>query len=172
MKISDLRVLPAIRLLVVLALAGCVHAPAPAVQHVYIVRHAEKVSGDDPALSAAGTARAAALAALLQDRGIGRIFSTDTRRTRSTAMPLAERLGLEIEIYDHRRPDALAAKVRAAGQNALIVGHSNTIAGLAEAFGAQPGAAVADDEYDRLYVIRLTEDDVTSEIRRYAPAGK
>lgn len=146
-------------------------APVPieplAVPRVFIVRHAEKLPGPDPALSEAGQVRALALARLLDEAGITRIFSTDTRRTRSTANPLAQRLGLAIEIYDHREQRALAERIRSSGETVLVVGHSNTIGELAVAFGIEPGSAVSDDEYDRLYVIRLAEPGVVGEIRRF-----
>ncbi|MBW3567385.1 MAG: histidine phosphatase family protein [Proteobacteria bacterium] len=145
--------------------AACAVTPVePA--HIYIVRHAEKLAGDDPALSEAGKARARALAGLLAERGVTRIFSTDTLRTRSTAAPLAARLGVPVEIYDHKTPVELAEQVRDSGESVLIVGHSNTIAGLAAAFGADAGPEVRDDEYDRLYDIALAEP-VRVDIRCY-----
>lgn len=140
----------------------------PAHPQVWIVRHAEKLPGDDPALSPAGLARAEELARKIQH--VDAIYSTDTRRTRSTAAPLATRLGQEIEIYDHRDPAALAARVRESGQSALIVGHSNTIADLAAAFGVDPGPEVRENEYDRLYLITLDPDGVKGERRRYGDA--
>lgn len=150
-----------------LVVAGCAVAP-PAPQQVWIVRHAEKQAGDDPALTPAGEARAQALAQL---RFIPqRVFSTDTRRTRSTALPTASRWQLPVEIYDHRDPAALAARVLESGENTLIVGHSNTIAGLAAAFGVDPGREVRENEYDRLYVITLRPEGAIGEIRRYGDA--
>jgi len=150
--------------------AAC--AVTPAAPHVYVVRHAEKMSGDDPALSEMGIARAEALANLLAERNITRIFSTDTHRTRGTAAPLAARLGIQTEIYDHRAPEQLAARIRESGETVLVVGHSNTIAGIAATFGVDAGSAVEEDEYDRLYVIRLAPSEVHGEIRWYPEAKR
>ncbi len=151
-------------------LAACTFtftAPSAAPQ-VFIVRHAEKVSGPDPELSAAGKARARALANRLEAEGITRIFSTDTRRTRDTAAPLAARLGLDVEIYDPRRDRELAALIRNSGETVLVVGHSNTVGGLVALFGIAPGEPIDEaTEYDRLYVITLAGDEVRGEIRRY-----
>lgn len=170
MKIMHLRsVTPFYRgaVFVMLALvAGCademITPPHPAT--VYIVRHAEKAEGADPALTAAGQARAEALAD--QFLVVDHVYSTDTLRTRSTAAPTASRHGKPVQIYDHREPAALVARVRSHGGTTLIVGHSNTIADIAARFGADPGEPVSENEFDRLYVIWLSEP-VRSEIRRY-----
>ena len=67
---------------------------------VIVIRHAEKESGGpvDPPLSAAGEARAALLARMFGDaKGPGRldaIYVSPAVRSRSTAAPLAARLGL------------------------------------------------------------------------------
>lgn len=133
---------------------------------IYVVRHAEKLAGDDPELSEQGRWRAVRLADRLADAGIERIFSTDTKRTRATAAPLAEKLGLEIELYDHRRQHELAARLRAGSETVLVVGHSNTIDTFVKALGADPGPPVGDDEYDRLYAVRLAP--LAAELERYA----
>lgn len=70
-----------------------------------LVRHGlpiRKVSEDgspaDPALSDEGRAQAAAAADWLAGERIDRLYASPLRRARETAMPLADRLGLEIEI--------------------------------------------------------------------------
>jgi hypothetical protein len=56
---------------------------------LFLVRHAEKSApnGDLP-LSAEGRSRAAMLASMLHDTGVGRIYTTEMVRTRETAEPL------------------------------------------------------------------------------------
>jgi 2,3-bisphosphoglycerate-dependent phosphoglycerate mutase len=51
----------------------------------------------------------------------------------------------------------------------LVVGHSNTTGALAGHLGGDPGPAIDDaTEFDRLYVISITEDGtVSSRIERY-----
>lgn len=148
-------------------------SPTPSVPEtmqstVFVVRHAEKLGGHDPALTGAGQARAETLAALLANERIVRIFSTDTERTRLTAAPLAERLRLQVELYDHRDLAGLAWMLQQTAGNALVVGHSNTIAETVAALGAVAGPAVSDDEYDRLYVVTLTADGrAHAQVRRY-----
>jgi hypothetical protein len=80
--------------------AGAASNPAPDARSLadtgttvlYLVRHAEKTpppyeeTPPNPALSQGGRARAAQLANVLASEGITRIFSTDYRRTRETAL--------------------------------------------------------------------------------------
>src|SRR4029077_6321979 len=64
-------------------------------QHIVLVRHADPAAGGvDPTLSPAGVHRAAVLAKMLADAGIVAIFTSDLRRTKETAKPLAQLLGI------------------------------------------------------------------------------
>ena len=65
---------------------------------IYMVRHAEKVKGDnpDPSLNTAGFARAEALKAALIDASVDAIIVSSFQRTQQTAKPLAEHLGLQM----------------------------------------------------------------------------
>jgi phosphohistidine phosphatase SixA len=137
---------------------------------IYLVRHAEKVlDGTDPALSAAGEARAGALARLLAESGIDAIHSTDFRRTRDTVAPLARRLGLPVMLYDPARPEALVNEILGGGGRHLVVGHSNTVPELVDLLDGDGGPPIDEaGEYDRLYVVTRTADGrVRSELRRY-----
>ena len=79
------------RLLLVLFLALPLFAlPLAAQPTVIVVRHAEALTGDDPGLSEAGTARANALAKSLKDAGITAIYVTQYARTRDTASRSAD----------------------------------------------------------------------------------
>jgi 2,3-bisphosphoglycerate-dependent phosphoglycerate mutase len=123
---------------------------------VVLVRHAEKAAepASDPPLSSAGTTRAADLARALANAGITRIHSSDTRRTRDTAAPLAEALGIEIELYDPRDLPAMAARLRALPGRHLVVGHSNTTDELSGLMGGATFGQIEEPwEYDRLYFL-------------------
>lgn len=163
-----------------LALAACQTAPIADGGTAYLVRHAEKVTGDaamqiedprDPPLTSAGQARAEALADRLADAGIAEIWSTDTTRTLDTARPLAARLGIAIQLYDPFDLEGFAAQLKTDPDvTVLVVGHSNTTPQLAEALGAEPGAPIVEaTEYDRLYVIDLAAG--SGEIERFGAAS-
>ena len=143
-------------------------APTVAAHQIYLVRHAEKQTGSDPSLTDAGHQRAVLLADLLADKGVTHIHSTNYRRTLETAAPLAERLGLQVELYDPSDLEAFADTLASMPGAHLVVGHSNTPPPLAEALGGDPGSDIDEAaEYDRLYVITLNASDVDSRIERF-----
>lgn len=140
---------------------------------VFLVRHAEKEEGLDPALTEAGRARAEELARTLRDAGIERVHSTDYARTRATAAPLAERLGLEVELYDPRALPSFLEGVRDSGGRHLVVGHSNTTPQAVGLLGGEPGEPIVEaTEYDRLYAVTLGADgSVSTVLWRLADGG-
>jgi broad specificity phosphatase PhoE len=142
-----------------LALPATAAAQEPTV--VVLVRHGEKAAsgGQDPELSEAGTARAAALAAALADAGVDAVVTTNLRRTRLTAGPLLRELKLSPEVVpaggaDHAKAVADAVR-RHAGQTVLVVGHSNTVPAIITALGAPPMDELCDHEYSNLFVVVL-----------------
>jgi len=129
---------------------------------VFIVRHAEradagmaaaKMAGADPELSDAGKARAAALAALLKDAKISAIFTTEYKRTRDTAQPLAAATGIAAAAVDSKDAAGLIDKVKASAGNVLVVGHSNTVPEIIKALGVSETVAIPDDQFDNLFVV-------------------
>lgn len=151
----------------VITASGIMTSDAPL--SVFLVRHAEKLTGDDPGLTMDGQARADALADLLIDANIEYIHSSDYQRTRQTATPLADRLGLTVELYDPRDLPGLAAQLKADGGRHLIVGHSNTTGELTDLLGGDSGTPIIEaTEYDRLYVVtRGADGDATSTLLRF-----
>ena len=158
-----------------LSFAACATAPPAGAETgasatVFLVRHAEKVkSPDDPELHAVGEERAERLAAMLRDAGITAIHSTDFRRTRDTAAPLARVLGLDVRLYDWDELGVLAEAIRLEGGRHLVVGHSDTTPELVELLGGEPGPPIDEqDEHDRLYVVTIGADGgVTTVLLRY-----
>lgn len=136
---------------------------------LFLVRHGEKQAGADPALSAAGELRAAALAERLSAEGVTEIWSTATRRTEQTAGPLAVALALPVQTYDAGALPTFANQLSETPGVKLVVGHSNTADALAALLGADPGPPIDDaTEFDRLYVITITDGyQVSSRIERY-----
>lgn len=141
---------------------------------VFLVRHAEKMTGPDPILTSDGADRAFDLANVLSDAKIERIHTSDYKRTHLTAGPLAKRLGVTVELYDPRDLPAIAATLKADGGRHLVVGHSNTTGELTELLGGDGGAAIVEaTEYDRLYVVTIGADgEATSTLLRFGAIAR
>ncbi len=124
---------------------------------IFLVRHAERaaISGrvpSDTGLSAVGRTRARALAEELKDAKISAIYTTEYKRTKETAAPLAKSLGIRPEIgpSDLR---ALVARLKASRGNVLVVGHSNTLPQIINALGVSARIKVPESDYDDLFLV-------------------
>ena len=155
-------------LLVALLGAKAVSSPtAPLADTVVIVvRHAEKVgpSGDVP-LSPAGEARARILVEVAREAGVTGIITTQFQRTRQTALPLAQALGITPEVVEakgpapeHAKAVAEAIRSRYAGKTVLVVGHSNTVPAIVAALGGPSFPDLCDEAYDNLFTVIVAPD--------------
>lgn len=128
---------------------------------VFVVRHAERAAepANDPAISPDGQQRAALLAAALSAAKIDAIITTNFRRTKETAAPLATKLGLEpIEIGVRKNeaaahvPEVVAAIKKLNGA-VLVVGHSNTVAQIVTALSGEPTQQLCETSYSHIFVV-------------------
>jgi broad specificity phosphatase PhoE len=128
------------------------------------VRHADTDTTmgaqPDPPLNARGQLRAQLLADFMESidvvASVDAIYASEFRRTQETATPLAERIGLEVDIADHYEVEAFMREVMREhkGEIVLIVSHSDVIAPLiAELHGHQSVPDIAPDEYDNVYIV-------------------
>lgn len=120
---------------------------------VYVIRHLQKAAGEDPPLTAEGSAEARRLAWFLERSGIRAIYATPTRRAMETAAPLAARLGIAVTPYDPDDPAALVQAARSVGGNVLVVGHSNTVGDLVASFGGRSPPVLTEEDYGTLFVV-------------------
>ncbi|WAC41817.1 SixA phosphatase family protein [Pedobacter sp. SL55] len=146
---------------------------------VWVVRHAEKDALDpqdkDPDLSADGAKRAEALMKRLKGQKIDSIFVTDYKRTKLTGFPLADRIGISLKTYEPSKASELSAnlKANAGGKKILIVGHSNTVLELIEAFGGKrPVAKLSDDDYDYIFELTIKGDKVDVKTDHYGEESR
>ena len=142
------------------ASAGAAAAQEPTV--VILTRHAEKAGdrGDDPALSRAGRARARALVRALAHERIDAVITTQYRRTRETAEPLAQARHLAPEVVDVHRGDyvrRIAESIRShhAGQGVLVVAHAESVARIIAALGGPRLPDLCDWQFGDLYTLVL-----------------
>ena len=146
--------------LLVLAHSSCGYAQDD-LSFIYLVRHAEKQAGPDPALTPIGEQRAENYAEWLGACEIQHVFSTETQRTTQTATPLAEKLKLEVQSYDPQQLDKFAEQLKSVEGNVFVVGHSNTTPQLVELLGGDAGEPIDESsEFDRVYQLVIQDGQV------------
>jgi phosphohistidine phosphatase SixA len=128
-------------------------------RHVFLVRHTEREwKGEDPPLTAVGEARAQALAAALRDSGITAIITTQWRRARDTAAPLAKLLKLTpgvVPVYDGKSRENIQAVAdivrRHKDETVLVVGHI-TVTGVIAALGGPSLPTICENVFSDLFL--------------------
>jgi broad specificity phosphatase PhoE len=129
---------------------------------VVLVRHAEKATNpkDDPPLTKAGKERAQALVDALKDAKVTAIVTSDAQRTRETAQPLAETLGLKPRVVGlgsagaKAHAEAVAAELRRlAGGVVVVVDHSDAIPFIIAALGGPRIHEIASKEYADFFLL-------------------
>jgi phosphohistidine phosphatase SixA len=150
--------------LVLPALLLCQLAAAQNVHTIFLVRHAEKASGaPDAGLSPQGQKRAECLATMLKDAGIKHIYVTDAKRTQETAAPLAKDLKITPTVIPAKDPNSMIRDMTySSAGNILAVGHSNTLPFILARMKAGTIPPIGEDEYDRMYVLTVTESATAS----------
>ena len=181
LKIFTIKVLRVLLLITLLA-SFFITAPeialaqSPEVTTVFLVRHAERsefpCTRNDPSckfecnecLSSPGKARAEQLVHVLSEAKIEAIYSTPTHRTKETAEPLADFLGLEVTTLEigpnvNDFPRKIAKKVKEhIGQRLLIVSHSGgplRVAAIINELNGDPNACPIGNDYDNLCLVIL-----------------
>lgn len=161
-----------VRTLVLLIVVAAMARPALAQQSIFLVRHAERADSvpgqaptmaTDPDLSDIGRARAQSLASVLKDAGITTIYTTEYKRTRQTAEPLAKALGLTPVVIKASETARLVKELAASKGNALVIGHSNTVPDVIKGLGVTTPQSIKDDEFDDLFIV--TPGQIPSVVR-------
>ena len=120
---------------------------------VYVMRHLQKGDGDDPPLSAQGSANALRLVPFFKTDPPSVIFVSPTRRAQETAAALARALRVTPKLYDPRDPAELLEAVGKEKGTVLIVGHSNTVPDIIERLGGERPPALSDGDYGDVWKI-------------------
>ena len=126
---------------------------------VILVRHAERAAAPagDPALTPAGEQRAQALAQALAGLRVNAILTTSLRRTRDTAAPLAQALGLQPQVVDAKgaaHVPAVVEAVKAQSGVVLVVGHSNTIPAVIAGLGGPRLADLCETSFHHVFLLQ------------------
>jgi phosphohistidine phosphatase SixA len=125
---------------------------------IYIVRHAEKSTEpkNDPHLTVQGEQRAIALKELLQNKKVKQIFSTNTNRTKETAMPISNLANIPIQLYNNDTTSNFYKHIFLSKKNTLVVGHSNTVLKMLDSLHLQGNVkSIGDNVYDNLFIVKV-----------------
>jgi len=144
---------------------------------IYLVRHAEKLPGEDPLLTTDGNKRAGDLMRTLKDKHIQRIFVTEFKRTQNTADSLRIQLGIDTVHYlsDTSCTD-LFGKIKANNDmenTILIIGHSNTIPVIIRKLGIAnyPPVDIPSNEFDNLFLVKFKKGKPSLKKMKYGAAS-
>ncbi len=142
-----------------------------------LLRHAEKDTSSygsmmmnaDPPLSKAGELRAERLINVLAAFKPDIIYSTNYKRTKATAAPLAAQSGKEIQLYDPKKLPLFAdSLLLVKGKTIVVVGHSNTTPALVDLLIKENKYAALDDaEYGTYWIVTLQNGKAIEEVRKY-----
>ena len=137
---------------------------------VFLVRHAEREDEprQDPPLKTEGVARSKELARLLGNAGIKAIYTSQFARTRLTGEPLAAKLGLTItpialksnpanprQIAEESTAEVVNKILERAGENVLVVGHSNSVPDVIKMLGGDVVPTIDERTFDDLFVVTV-----------------
>lgn len=127
---------------------------------VILVRHAEKniePENPDPDLAPAGLERAKEIARVFGDTGINAIYATQYKRTQQTVKPLADRIGLNLNLLNSNQTDELVSRIQTThrGQVVFVAGHNNSVPAIVSALSNESYPLIPESEYDNLYIVTI-----------------
>lgn len=130
---------------------------------VYVMRHLPKAISEDKDqdLSEEGHSMAVALSDLDFMKQVDVGYTTDYKRTRQTLTPSAKQHQFEVRTYDPRDTQALVDEINKqyCGKTVMIVGHSNTVPSIVQAFDGQFEVSFAGPALPQSTQIHLDEAD-------------
>lgn len=133
----------------------------PALEFIYIIRHAEKQSGKDPSLTNEGLQRAENYGVFFSNLDIKQIYASKYKRNQETATPIAKVLGLQLLPFDPFDYARFAEQLKTKSGNSIVVAHSDLTVLLAS-LGAPTEPEIDHEDYSRLYQIMLLDKQFLS----------
>jgi 2,3-bisphosphoglycerate-dependent phosphoglycerate mutase len=135
-------------------------------QTFYIVRHAEKAdNSNDPQLSQQGIDRAVDLEKYLAAKKLDSVFTSTFKRTMLTGLTVSLPRGIPQLSIDQQNQQTLnnfiqRMKSIKTNKGILIVGHTNTVPTIVQGLSGQSIAAIAENDYDNIYIVEIKNGNV------------
>ncbi len=134
-----------------------------------LVRHAEKdisATADkvDPELTEDGKTRAEKLVRTIRRYKPGAVYSSDFKRTRNTAAPVAAWRKKEMQIYDPKLlKELMDAMMASRTKRFLVVGHNNTTPALANLLiNEEKYEKLPETEYGKIWIVKMRNGKLKS----------
>ena len=132
----------------------------------YFIRHAEKQTGSDPALTVKGEQRANEWINYFFLKDVDAILSSDTNRTRSTAAPLSRAKKIETTIYDVATVNGKSLLDEYRGKTVVLYGHSNTVNKYANDLQKDTNYPELDDaDFDHFFIVKIDANGNTNAVK-------
>ena len=174
MKVLIRFLLPVITLSLLGILTGCAtsrtvtHSSAGTITTIVLTRHGDRDKFAKE-LNDKGQARAEALVKAVGDMKITSIYIPDYKRNMQTAKPLAEQLGIEINVVpENMHRLATTILTEHTGEAVLWIGNKINLTNLYTLLGGKDAPPVS---YGDLYIMKIKDSgdpDVTK--KRYGPS--
>lgn len=138
----------------------------------YFIRHAEKRTdqGSDPELTDKGAERAEQWVNFFFLKDLDVILTSDFKRTRATAQPLARSKKMDLITYDVKTLTAAELLKKYRGKTVALYGHSNTINEYTNQLQTDSiYKALNDADYDHYFLVRVDESGKSSGVKEEMP---
>ena len=147
------------------------YSDAQEITTYYFIRHAEKVRTDssdkNPSLNDAGFQRAKKWQEVFSNITFDAIYSTNYLRTKLTAKPTADYLGLPILLYDSKNMYSQDFQKATKGKTVLVVGHSNTThVFVNRMLRKEKYLEIEDNNNSNLYIVSIINGKASSLVLR------
>lgn len=133
----------------------------------YFIRHAEKdttnAKDKDPLLTEQGIMRAENWGKVFKEIPFDLIYSSDYKRTKSTAQIIADSQKKEIQLYSSKKLNDEDFQKNTKGKTVLVVGHSNTNPKFVNyILGQEKYQELSEENYGSLFIVNVSQDGTKS----------
>lgn len=145
-----------------------INAPADTSHSIYLVRHAEKQKGKNPALTSQGHCRARFYAQYFSGLTLDRLFSSKYRRNQETSGPIAKQQNLTPLTFDPNKQTDFARQLSILSGDTLVVAH-NHLSEIIRALGGNFEGNIDHSEYRFIFKLELLNGKLVKQRKFIGP---
>lgn len=141
---------------------------ADAIHSIYLVRHAEKQKGKNPALTPQGRCRAHFYGQYFSGFTLDRIFASKYRRNQETAAPIVKQQNLTSLSFDPSQQNQFAQQLSTLSGDTLVVAH-NHLSEIIRALGGSFEGNIDHGEYRYIFKLELLNGKLVKQRKFVGP---